>query len=163
MGFFSKNRKDDIGFIINSDDDSIKISGDKNMAPHAITPQEVSELWVLNDESEQTVEKTSALDSLKKRMSDSVQKNHEKAVGADLNRQPPKEEAEPEPAQLNQADDVEKQTESSDKSLLEKLHRYTVDEQGRDLSKSNEPLYHLESVAEIIKHKTEDSIKNLSE
>ena len=163
MGFFSKNRKDDIGFIINSDDDNIKISGDKNMAPHAITPEEVSELWVLNDESEQTVEKTSALDSLKKRMSDSVQKNHEKAVGADLNRQPPKEEAEPEPAQLNQADDVEKQTESSDKSLLEKLHRYTVDEQGRDLSKSNEPLYHLESVAEIIKHKTEDSIKNLSE
>ena len=96
-------------------------------------------------------------------MSDSVQKNHEKAVGTDLNRQPPKEEAEPEPAQLNQADDVKKQTESSDKSLLEKLHRYTVDEQGRDLSKSNEPLYHLESVAEIIKHKTEDSIKNLSE
>ena len=42
MGFFSKRKDENNGFIINTDDEPIKISGDKNMAPHAMTPEEVS-------------------------------------------------------------------------------------------------------------------------
>ena len=67
MGFFSKRKNENNGFIINTDDEPIKISGDKNLAPHAMTADEISGLWVLGDD-EQPVTKTSALDSLKKRM-----------------------------------------------------------------------------------------------
>ena len=38
MGFFSKRKDENNGFIINTDDEPIKISGDKNLAPHAMTP-----------------------------------------------------------------------------------------------------------------------------
>ena len=76
MGFFSKRKEENNGFIINFDDEPIKISGDQNLAPHAMTPDEVSGLWIFGDENQQ-YEKTNALDSLKKRMnaSDGVLKN----------------------------------------------------------------------------------------
>lgn len=156
MGFFSKNKQYDIGFIINSDDDNIKISGDKNMAPHAITPEEVSDIWVLGDEQEQDYQTTSALDSLKRRMNVSAQSNSVKEMPSAEPPKPPKANAQP------NSESTDQKAEDGEKSLLEKLHRYTVDEQGHDLSKSTEPLYHLESVAEILKSKGEDTIKNLS-
>ena len=74
MGFFSKRKNENIGFTVNADDDGIKISGDKNMAPHAITADELSSLWVLGDDSASDYSNSehSALDSLKKRMKSSV-------------------------------------------------------------------------------------------
>ena len=38
MGFFSKKNKETNGFIINTDDEPIKVKGQQNLAPHAITP-----------------------------------------------------------------------------------------------------------------------------
>lgn len=165
MGFFSKsNNKDNIGFSVNTDNDSFKISSDKGSAPYAITPEEVSQPWVLNDDFEQPAAKTSALESLKKRMSDSAhaQADNEKTVDTQSDKPFSDNGGKAQQIQSTQAAAPYSKPKHEEKSLLEKLHRYTVDEQGHDLSKSTEPLYHLESVAEIIKNKSEDSIKNLS-
>ncbi len=146
MGFFSKNKDEDIGFIINTDD-TVKISGNKNIAPHAITADEVSELLMLNYE-EQQYPKTGALDSLKKRMnvSDTPEKNDQKE----------NKDVDTKTQMVEVTDNFAK------KSLLEKLQPYTIDEQGHDLSQTKEPLYRLESVAEILKKEGQKTIENLS-
>ena len=161
MGFFSKRKNENIGFTVNADDDGIKISGDKNMAPHAITADELSSLWVLGDDSASDYSNSehSALDSLKKRMKSSVSESptpsKTELQSSALSTENVKKDG-------TKHEEIKKEEKSEEKTLLEKLHRYTVDEQGHDLSKENEPLYKLESVAEILKSNSENSIKNLS-
>lgn len=58
------------------------------------------------------------------------------------------------------ADTKEKEKEMS---LLEKLKRYTIDEKGHDVTEDAEPLYKLQSVADIIKSDGNDLINRLSE
>lgn len=163
MGFFSKRKNENNGFIINTDDEPIKISGNTNMAPHAMTPEEVSSLWVFGDQ-EQAVTKTSALDSLKKRMNVS-ETNLPQGEEIALPKTEAKEKVEKtlpvEPAKTISAKPDE--AIKAKKTLIEKVKRYTVDEQGHDASENKEPLYHLESVAEILMNDGEHAMKNLSE
>ncbi len=175
MGFFSKRRNDNNGFVINTDDEPIKIFGEKNIAPHAITPEEVSDLWVLGDD-EQYIQ-TSALDSLKKRMnvssdeSVSEQKNDaslqaevdNKQVTCDVNTEQEKEDIKS-TANDGIADEMpqSKTVAKPQKTLIEKVKRYTVDEQGRDVSENEKPIYELQSVAEILMSDGESAIKDLS-
>ena len=175
MGFFSKRKNENNGFIINTDDEPIKISGNTNMAPHAMTPEEVSSLWVFGDE-EQAVTKTSALDSLKKRMnvSEPVQPQIQKVELPDTATKP-----EPENEDVVAKETADKEVEvkeevvdkptpqsrpeiNTKKTLIEKVKRYTIDEQGHDASETKEPLYHLESVAEILMNDGESAMKDLS-
>ncbi|MBE6809810.1 MAG: hypothetical protein E7521_01970 [Ruminococcaceae bacterium] len=155
MGFFSKRKDENNGFIINTDDEPIKISGDQNLAPHAMTPDEVSNLWIFGDD-ESNVTQTGALDSLKKRMN----------VSATV----PQSEESKEPASKPNSNNLDKTTQhidnqedNSHKTLVEKVKRYTIDEHGKDASENNEPLYHLESVAEILMSDGESAMKSLSE
>ncbi len=157
MGFFSKHKEENNGFIINTDDEAIKISGDKNLAPHAMTPSEVSTLWVLGDD-EPLNTNTGALDALKKRMNvtnDDTNATDEKAVATPVTE---KKESEQKPTIIPTAP-VENETTPS---LVEKVKRYTIDEHGHDVSENREPLYQLESVAEILKSDSEDALKELS-
>ncbi len=146
MRFFSKNNDKDIGFIINNDD-TIKVVGNKNLAPHAITTDEVSEQQTYNNETDN--KNTTALDSLKKRINDNVTKDVKLSTV------------------LQKADAITEKTQDENnnvvkKSLLEKIQPYTIDEQGHDLLQTSEPLYRLESVAEILKSDSEKSIEDLS-
>ena len=161
MGFFSKRKNENNGFIINTDDEPIKISGDKNLAPHAMTADEISGLWVLGDD-EQPVTKTSALDSLKKRMnvSEPVTPKNEKVELPDtMAEQEPKAESQDVNAPVVKPDVIKEDK----KTLVEKVKRYTIDEQGHDVSENKEPLYELQSVADILKSSGESAMKNLSE
>lgn len=175
MGFFSKRKNENNGFIINTDDEPIKISGDKNLAPHAMTADEVSGLWVLGDE-EQSVTRPSALDSLKKRMNvtEPTQPQSEKAELPDTaaKQEPEKkdivdQETADKKVEVNEV--VDKPTPQSKpetntrKTLIEKVKRYTIDEQGHDVSQNQEPLYKLQSVADILKNSGEHAMKNLSD
>ncbi len=158
MGFFSKRKNENNGFIINTDDEPIKISGDKNLAPHAMTPDEVSSMWVFGDES--NAPKNNALDSLKKRMN----------ASAPTEEQP--KEKQPEVKTETVTDNYEEplkqpSTHISDdtddkKTLVEKVKRYTIDEQGHDVTENQKPLYELESVAEILMNNSETAMKSLS-
>lgn len=167
MKFFSKNSKDD-GFIINTentDENDLKISGEQNLAPHAITPQEVSNLWVLNDEyGVNETKNNDALASLKNRMNSRLYGNYGTAKSqsnSDVNIEHKKNDAAYNSAPLEAK--VEPVTQHPEKSLLEKLKKYTVDEEGHNLSENHKPLYKLESVAEILLNESENAIKNLSE
>ena len=164
MGFFSK-KNNDIGFIVNTDDETPKITGDKNLAPHAMTADEVSSLWVFGDDETNTITQHSALDSLKKRMN--IQETAPKTEKIDL---PKKEDVQKEQekdiqeAKVTQADQTASEPVVADKkTLVERVKRYTIDEQGRDVSENREPLYQLESVAEILMNSGEKAIKNLSQ
>ncbi len=166
MGFFSKNKNDNNGFIINTDDASIKISGDKKLAPHAMTPEEVSDLWVFGDE-EQNFSKTSALDSLKKRMIVSEAPETPQAEDFDffINVEANKSvlETNNDPQEIDiKASSPPKTDKNFKKSLVEKVKRYTIDEQGRDVTENQKPIYELQSVAEILMNDGENAMKDLS-
>lgn len=155
MGFFSKKNDDKNGFVINIDDDSVKISGDKHLAPHAITPDEVLS-FKESDNYDTPTTNTGALDALKRRMNVSV----DNETNSDTNTTET-----PVDANDQKFDNTNKNTNSLDdlqKTLIEKVKRYTIDEKGQDMSQSHEPLYQLESVAEILLHNGEQAIKNLS-
>ncbi len=158
MGFFSKDKNENNGFIINTDDESVKISGDKGLAPHAITANEVASLRDTDDVVD--AKQTNALNSLKKRMNivpdePKTLLKHEKLAEAETNKEIDALLKSMEPKH-------EKAEKPRKKTLVEKIKRYTVDEQGHDASKSTEPLYQLESVAEILKNDSEDTLKELS-
>ena len=161
MGFFSKSKHENNGFIINTDDEPIKISGNTNMAPHAMTPEEVSSLWVFGEEEQ--VMKTSALDSLKKRMnvSETNTPKSEEIALPKTETKPKIEEIKAEEPKKTSFDNPEKEI-KTEKTLIEKVKRYTIDEQGHDAAETQEPLYHLESVAEILMNDGESAMKDLS-
>ena len=166
MGFFSRRKDENNGFIINTDDEPIKISGDKNMAPHAMTPEEVSGLWVFGDE-EQTIPKSNALDSLKKRMNISSEQPTSATENIDLII---KEDAKKlisekaiEPEKINISSTTQHETEiTAKKTLVEKVKRYTIDDKGRDVSENQKPIYELQSVAEILMNEGKSAINDLS-
>ena len=156
MGFFSKRKNEDTGFIIlNTDDENTKISGEQNLAPHAMTPDEVSNLWVLGDDTPNTTQ-TSALDALKKRMNVSSESASEPKEEKQIKKE--QEQSSTAPAKSSVTSNEEDK-----KSLVEKVKRYTIDEHGNDAAEVKEPLYKLESVAEILLNDSESAIKNLSQ
>ena len=181
MGFFSKKKNEDIGFIVNTEDDGVKLSGDKNLAPHAMTAEEVSGLWVFGNE-QQSYAKTSALDSLKKRMSASTNDHKEevaKPTPSSKTQSSPVVETQQTVFEKKAEEEIEKiiqeaakpiassndtqKNNTDNKTLVEKVKRYTLDEQGRDMSQNQEPIYELQSVAEILENNGKDAMKNLSE
>lgn len=166
MAFFSKQKKENNGFVINTDDEPLKISGDKKLAPHAMTPEEISDLWVFGDENSSPTQ-TNALDSLKKRMSVPTHSQQQSAVEEPVvdtktfNNETPHSGKEND---TNTSSAVEQVTVPEvNKTLVEKVKRYTVDEQGHDVSEHQKPLYELQSVADILKSSGEDAMKNLSQ
>ncbi len=71
------------------------------------------------------------------------------------------EENEPQKTQDNEVKPVDNKK-GQEKSLLEKLKRYTTDESGHNVTEDEAPLYTLKSVADIIKNDSSDLINKLS-
>ncbi len=161
MGFFSKQKDENNGFIINTDDENIKISGSKNLAPHAMTPDEVSNLWVFGDDTPSPAQ-AGALDSLKKRMNITAETPEVEKTDQVI-QEKPKEQSSDTPKTDDNSYSDEKTDNQEKKTLIEKVKRYTIDEQGHDMSQSREPLYRLESVADILMSNGENALRNLSE
>lgn len=176
MGFFSKKPNENNGFIINTNDETeSKITGDQKLAPHAMTPDEITNLWVLGDDNTYR-QQTSALDSLKMRMQASVQpQTNQDSTQVSVKEQTTETKlTNTNATETNQGGtsandtktiDFERPVEPVDNkiTLIEKVKRYTVDEHGQDMSESREPLYKLETVAEIIMSDGQTAMKNLSE
>ena len=161
MGFFSKRKNKSNGFIISTDDEPVKISGNKNLAPHAMTADEISDLWVLGDK-EQDYNQPSALDSLKKRMnvSQSEAPQSENHISPDTETAQIKNDV----TQPHDSKHTAKHSNNSkdSRTLVEKVKRYTVDEDGHDVSENHKPIYELQSVAEILMNEGTNAIKDLS-
>jgi len=163
MGFFSKKTNKDNDVIVNTVDDSnVKISGNKKLAPHAITPDEISNTRTSNNNKHSL--NVGALDLLKKRMNASAEKPLKNDSFENSSKESSMHSTTVHPD--DSANDVLGDTKSSNTSkttLVEKVKRYTIDEHGQDMSENKKPLYQLESVAEILMNDGKTAMKNLSE
>lgn len=145
MGIFSKNKKNEDFFEILEQKASapapfeVPQKEEKKMPrpDHVLTTDEI----LSENDVEDTVGSTSdPLASMRERMLKNVAKKET-------------EESKPEP---------QKELSEADKSLLKRLTPYILDEQGNDASLPKEPLYKLESVADILKTNSEKTLESLS-
>lgn len=136
-------------FKINDDfilDDENDIKSKNKISPsHVLTSEEVLSGW--GEQAQTAQPTTSPLEALKARM---------------LASSGTAETKKPEQDKQVEKETSEKAEKSEPRSLLKKLKRYTVDEEGHDLSQNAEPLYVLQSVADIIKSDGERALKELS-
>ena len=152
MKFFSKKRNDDDYALI---DESVIINEPKASPenPNVLTVEEVLGRRIHKPENAKS---TGALDSLKKRMMESVKQEAEAPI---------QKTAFPE---SNTKKEAEKPADNSkkgdgDKTLLEKCRPFILDEKGEDSSKSIPPAYKLESVADILRKDKDDTIDSFNQ
>ncbi len=113
--------------------------------PDALSPDEI-----LRDKNEEYQENT-ALQSLIKKMT--------------VNEEPKPESTEEPPVPQEAKEETTSEaikTEPAAKSLLDKCMPYIIDDEGNDASVNKEPLYKLESVAEILKADSKRTLEKLS-
>ena len=162
MKFFSRKAKQNDDCLV-VDNSTEAIQKPKTVPSHAMTVDEI--LNSLNSKNDNTPHThTDALNSLKKRMNVSPAETP-KTEKVDLS---PKQVAQP--SKVLETKQQEIATTENDAldvhskaTLMEKVKRYTIDEQGQDMSESREPLYKLESVADIIMSDGQTAMRNLSE
>ncbi|MDO4608423.1 MAG: hypothetical protein Q4B40_04445 [Clostridia bacterium] len=175
MEIFSNDKKEDAGFVINTNAEII--DKQKNTAP---------DLDIDNSTDLQELQTTSALNALKKRMTGSISSNSSVTNNVSSPELP---SSKSNPAQNtsrlqevitpNKVESTKGETDknqpittaepkvsvnnlSSKKPLIEKVKRYTIDEHGNNAAENEAPLYQLESVAEILKNNSESALEELS-
>ena len=125
-------------------------------APHTLTPEEV----VSDINTTNTVNNHKALNLLKKRMANAMDDLKEKAVvSGEI------EEKEPESHKTEEKEDVTTVKEKTEKrnTLLDRCSPFLVEDDGTETSVNSEPLYKLQSVADILKSDSEKFLERLSE
>jgi len=140
MKFFSKDKNEPFFFAVDENESAKK---EKIKNPTALTPEEV---LGIEEQPHERFDSNSALDNLKKRLSSA-------AAGEDT------EQKKPAP-QTKKAETTEDETKKP--SLLDKCMPYILDENGKEAVES-EPLYKLQSVADILKADSEKTLKRISE
>ncbi len=139
-------------------------------APHTLTPQEV----ISSPQPQVITNNHKALDALKRRMTDAVDSAQEQIKEAEVTEESDiiaedsevlnsateedLKEAEITPLEENNDSDVL----DSKESLLDKCMPYLIEEDGTDTTINKEPLYKLQSVAEILKSDSEKFLEKLS-
>jgi len=161
-----KNKYEDSSFFVVDDNQNIS-SG--ITAPHTLTPEEV---LGEKDSKEIINESHNALEALKKRMTLSHQKlkkeSHiedsfvitpEEKIRPDIEVPAKEEIVTPQKEEKSTTPDVTVGT----KSLLDRCSAFLVEEDGSKAGTNKEPLYKLQSVADILKSDGEKFIEKLSE
>ncbi len=154
MGFFSKKVNKELFEILEADEKNNEIglndtihSADRPQAHHALTVDEVMHSGTASDEASVTdrIPTESPLEALKKRMKN--MSTGEETAPSDY-----------------KTEDIKMTAAANEKqSLLEKCKPYIVDETGKDATTPKEPLYRLESVAEILQNDSQRTIDLLSQ
>ena len=169
-----KNKYEDSSFFVVEDNQNIS-SG--ITAPHTLTPEE---LLGEKDSKEIINESHNALEALKKRMTLSHQKlkkesiidesftisseekvyieKIDKTIGLDVENSSGEEVSTPQKEETPTSD-----VSVSTKSLLDRCSAFLVEEDGSKANTAKEPLYKLQSVADILKSDGEKFIEKLSE
>lgn len=143
MKKFKNNKDEDFFTIIEESDEKTE----RATAPHTLTAEEV--LSSGSNQNRKTFYNShNALDSLRKRMTKAVEELEEKTVIT--------KKEETEDKSLNEKDAFTKS------SLYDKCHPYLIDEDGTEAEINSEPLYKLQSVAEILKSDSQKTLERLS-
>jgi len=154
MGFFSKKVNKELFEILEADEKNNQIgikdtreNTDKPHPQHALTADEVMNHSTASEKDTMSdrISDESPLESLKKRM---------KNMSSDTK----------EASSQEKVEEIKMTSNTSQKqSLLEKCKPYIVDETGKDATTPREPLYRLESVAEILQNDSQRTIDLLSQ
>ncbi len=141
MGLFSRKNKntEDEEYYAFIDIDDSEPELHTTLPSHALTPEEVTS-GNTEPPKVQTVPSSSPLESLKKRMHQTESPEHDAEAK-------PHTVEESKPTNLN---------------ILDRVRAYTIDEDGNNAAENTDPIYQLESVAEIIKRKNNDQLSRLS-
>ena len=153
MSLFSKKNDDDVILDIENSDNSFGKNLDSNkLKPDSLTVEEVLDFGKKN------VTKTDsgkALEMLRQRMMNACEETFAK------------EQEEPKSEQIVTEETIEipkaEEKKPEKKSLLDKCMPYILDENGVDTSVNKEPLYKLQSVAEILRADSAKALERLSE
>lgn len=158
MKFFSKKTDDDFLLLTEADEEGfVGVNKNSRSNPTALTPDEL--MGNRPREVSEQGNPNSALEALKKRLN-SINEEGDIIDIAEPSKQPEEKLTAEIPSLF------EKQTPlipEEKPSLVDKCSPYFVDDEGKDISFSREPLYKLQSVADILKSDSEDSIKRLQE
>lgn len=146
MKFFKKD--EDNSFFTIEDNSTEHIT-----APHVLTPEEV--LTSPQEHETKPNSSSGALDALKKKLTAAANGFNAEEIIA----QEPKKEEKEEPIK----EEKEQEEKTDKKSLLDKCLPYIIDENGKDASLNTEPLYKLQSVADILRSDSEKTLERLSE
>lgn len=156
MKFFSKKR-DDMFFLVEDEQTDIpkdnKKEDIKKKAPYVLTPEEV---LGTEDKPTDIYDSSAALEHLKKRLS---------KVAVTDNQTPANTKPEEKVTETKNGSDIKEPIEKKREvksSLLDKCMPYILDENGKEAINS-EPLYKLQSVADILKSDSEKMLESLSE
>lgn len=161
MKLFRKKQDDD--FLLPSDTENglERFAKKTDLRPDVLTPEEVNSI---GNGTEPKAVNTGALEALKKRLTGTEEKesNEDKVFNIIMDT-PYGKETEvkntfPKPETKSKFTGNKPKT-----SLMDKCLPYFKDEQGKDISYNEEPLYELQSVADILKSESEESIKRISE
>ncbi len=140
MSFFKKKKNDEPVFEPEQDVEFGKRVHNITRRPDVLTPEEVLNIGSVAEENDNN----NALEALKRKLT--------------------KMETEPEEEAPIETKKEEKVIEEPQKvSLMDKCLPYFVDNEGKDITVNKEPLYKLQSVADILEADTKEKIKRLSE
>lgn len=154
MKFFTRNNANDDFFDIIETEDTIDTSSVKKPS-HVLTPEEV---LGNNDNapSHPSAHKPNPFDVLKQKLHGNSS-NEETPMFTEISFVEAKEE------KPTRVEENETPKQNIKENILDKLKPFTVDEKGRDLTVETQPLYKLESVAEILRSNKEKTLESLSQ
>ncbi|MBE6727215.1 MAG: hypothetical protein E7562_01040 [Ruminococcaceae bacterium] len=187
MGLFSRKKKND--FFQVTQDTEVVAKGDDAVSPaHVLTKDEIlsdfSSFPKAEEKSDSSSDGVSPLEATRQRMLENMtakkQGSTKRAEGVKTESAPKQESykedtakkentssvdfmslfEEASPKEVSDTKTVQGEI-SPDESLLKRCMPYIVDEQGRDVSVSNEPIYQLQSVADILRANSERDLEEL--
>ena len=156
MSFLKKKKNDDFILPIDSDVEFGKMVESSDFKPDILTVEEVVNL---GKEAEDTPFNSGALEALKKRIlkSEETEEPLKTAVAT-----APSSAVSRTVFPTARTTEEEK-TQENKSGLMDKCLPYFIDDEGKDTSDTNENIYRLQSVADILRAEREASIRRISE
>ena len=164
---FSFNKKDEK--ILKESDNSENINTiktDKKVSHTTLTPDEI--LAGFSDNSNTAVKESGALDMLKKRIQSAAEDNKTEDDKSEFKKVEIKTEIRPKKTEtvsgsvFSEFNAKKEEPQKPQKSLFDKCLPYITDDDGNEADLNSEPLYKLQTVAEILKSDSEKALERLS-
>lgn len=164
---FSFNKKDEEFFKeVNENDNKTAVTQEKKVSHTTLTPDEI--LAGFSENTNTSVKASGALDMLKKRIQSAIDDNKSDDISEEFKKIEIKTNIKPEKEEIisgavfSEISAKKEEPIVPQKSLFDKCLPYITDEDGKEANLNSEPLYKLQTVAEILKSDSEKALERLS-
>ncbi len=164
MKFYSNKQDKELLEDINSD--AVVFDAERKEKPHAPHALTADEVLGVNFPKTEITDSTGALEALKKRIAMAANKEFEAAEPISETKEKAAQQIEidiPETKASAMPSTPVSEPAPQKSSLMDKCQPYFLDDDGKKIGLDREPLYKLQSVADIIKSDSEETIKRLSQ